>query len=144
MPWPVTCAQSPVAHSALRSRPARSSAVRSARFTRPLIGSPVNFADCLISSPISSQSTGAQAVPLANLMVECLARPEPEVAEAVLDYFNALDYVLMADRDALLRAPLYAQLLPHLLRHAQYPEGFASWEQHVEDDRDEESFKRFR
>ena len=85
-----------------------------------------------------------QAVPLSNLMVECLARPEQAVAETVLDYFNALDYVLMADRDPQLRAPLYAQLLPHLLRHAQYPEGFTSWEQHVEDARDEESFKRFR
>ena len=27
-------------------------------FTRPLTGSPVNFPDCLIGSPISSQSTG--------------------------------------------------------------------------------------
>lgn len=77
-------------------------------------------------------------------MVECLARPEQQVAETVLDYFNALDYVLMAERDPQLRAPLYAQLLLHLLRHAQYPAGFTSWEQHVEDDRDEESFKRFR
>ena len=27
-------------------------------FTRPLIGSPINFADCLIGSPTTSQSTG--------------------------------------------------------------------------------------
>ena len=32
-------------------------------FTRPLIGSPVNFADCLIGSPISSRSTGEAGVP---------------------------------------------------------------------------------
>ena len=85
-----------------------------------------------------------QAVPLANLMAECLARPEQAVAETSLDYFNALDYVLMAERDPQLRAPLYVQLLPQLLRHAQYPSGFTSWEHHVEDDLDEESFKRFR
>ena len=35
-------------------------AVRSARFTRPLTGSPINFADCSISSPIGSQGTGAR------------------------------------------------------------------------------------
>ena len=66
------------------------------------------------------------------------------VAETALEYFNALDYVLMADRDPLLRAPLYRDLLPCLLRHAQYPESFTTWIYHVEDDRDEDSFKRFR
>ena len=85
-----------------------------------------------------------QAVPVAQLMAKCLARPEMAVAETVLEYFNALDYVLMADRDPVLRAPLYRDLLPSLLRHARYPEGFATWDDHVEDDRDEDSFKRFR
>jgi hypothetical protein len=85
-----------------------------------------------------------QAVPLAKLMAACLARPEMAVVETALEYFNALDYVLMADRDPLLRAPLYRDLLPSLMRHARYPEGFTSWEDHVDDDRDEDSFKRFR
>ncbi len=85
-----------------------------------------------------------QAVPLAQLMAKCLARPEMTVAETVLEYFNALDYVLMADRDPVLRAPLYRDLLPSLLRHARYPEGFTTWDEHVEDDRDEDAFKRFR
>ena len=31
-------------------------------FARPLIGSPVNFVDCLIGSPISSQSTAPSAI----------------------------------------------------------------------------------
>ena len=39
-------------------------ALQSARFTRPLIGSPINFADCVIGSPISSQSTGAAPLEL--------------------------------------------------------------------------------
>ncbi len=85
-----------------------------------------------------------QAVSLAQLMAKCLARPEMAVAETVLEYFNALDYVLMADRDPVLRAPLYRDLLPSLLRHARYPEGFTTWDEHVEDDRDKDAFKRFR
>ena len=39
----------------------RCSALRGARFTRPLIGYPINFADCLIGSPITSHSTGGAA-----------------------------------------------------------------------------------
>ena len=85
-----------------------------------------------------------QAVPLAKLMAACLLRPEMAVVEIALDFFNALDYVLMADRDPLLRAPLYRDLLPSLMQHARYPEGFTGWEDHIDDDRDEDSFKRFR
>ena len=83
-------------------------------------------------------------MPLAKLMAACLARPEMAVVETALEYFNALDYVLMADRDPLLRAPLYQELLPTLLRHARYPEGFTGWRDHIDDDRDEDSFRRFR
>lgn len=39
-----------------------------------------------------------QAVPLANMMLECLERAEQSVADAALEYISCLDYVPMTDR----------------------------------------------
>lgn len=39
-----------------------------------------------------------QAVPLANMMLQCLERPEQSVADAALEYISCLDYVAMTDR----------------------------------------------
>lgn len=40
-----------------------------------------------------------QAVPLANMMLECLGRAEHPVADAALEYISCLDYVPMTDRN---------------------------------------------
>ena len=51
-----------------------------------------------------------QSVSLADMMVECLARPEQSVADAALEYFTCLDYVAMADRAPPLRVGLLSAL----------------------------------
>ena len=58
------------------------SALRSARFTRPLIGSPISSADCLIGSPISSQSTG-RTVKVAMRGDDRVCRQAREALQAV-------------------------------------------------------------
>jgi hypothetical protein len=49
--------------------------------------------------------------------------------------------VPVAERHPQLCAPLFSTALPHLLRHAQYPPHFTSWD---EDEQDEDEFYRFR
>ena len=44
-----------------------------------------------------------QAVPLANMVLETLERPEQSVADAALEYVSCLDYVAMTERDSQLQ-----------------------------------------
>ena len=46
-------------------------------------------------------------------------RPERAVAEAAVDYFLSVNTVPTAERHAQLGPPLYAQLLPHVLRQVR-------------------------
>lgn len=39
-----------------------------------------------------------QAVPLVDMMLECLQRPEQSAADSALQYLTCLDFVPMADR----------------------------------------------
>ena len=84
----------------------------------------------------------AQAQALAELALECARVPSRAVAEAAVEFFEALSTVPVAARAPQLGPPLFARLLPALLCAARYPEGFASWEDCAEDDAD--SFHRFR
>lgn len=60
----------------------------------------------------------------------------------VVEFFEAVSTVPVAARAPALGPPLFARLLPALLARAQYPRGFASWEDCAEDDAD--GFHRFR
>ncbi|GBF98210.1 hypothetical protein Rsub_10710 [Raphidocelis subcapitata] len=84
----------------------------------------------------------AAALPLAQLMLECVQRPEREVAQAAVEYFLMVNTVPLAARHPQMGAPLYSSLAPLLLAHARFPEGFESWADCVEED--EEAFTRFR
>jgi hypothetical protein len=48
-----------------------------------------------------------QAVPLADMMLECLGRLEQSVADAALQYISCLDYVPMTDRSPQLQVALH-------------------------------------
>ena len=60
----------------------------------------------------------------------------------MIDYLNSLATVPVHQRAPELGPGLSRGLLPLMLRLAQFPEGFTSWAECVEDD--EEAFYRFR
>lgn len=68
--------------------------------------------------------------------------PSRSVAEAAIEFFEALNTVPMAERAPSFGPPLFARLLPLLLAHARYPADFTSWVECLEDDADD--FHRFR
>ena len=74
-----------------------------------------------------------QSIPLAGLMLECLACGHQGAAEAAIEYFDMLNSVPMSQRHPQLGAPLYATMLPHLSRLASYPRSFSSWDQSTEE-----------
>lgn len=65
-----------------------------------------------------------------------------QVAEFAIDYVDSLSTVPLVERHPQLREPLYSGLLQVLLPHMQYPTGFKSWDEWVDDD--EDAFNRFR
>ena len=85
---------------------------------------------------------GVQALPLAELALDCANVPSRAVAEAVVEFFEAVSAVPTAQRAPQLGVGLFTHLLLALLRRARYPEGFTSWEACLDDDAD--SFHRFR
>ena len=86
-----------------------------------------------------------QAAELAEAALACLRVPSRALAEAVVEYFEALNTVPVARRAPHLGPPLFQRLLPALLGRAQYPEGFTAWEESGEDDDDDaDAFQRFR
>mmetsp|Transcript_17088 Transcript_17088/g.51068 ORF Transcript_17088/g.51068 Transcript_17088/m.51068 type:complete len:994 (+) Transcript_17088:167-3148(+) len=94
------------------------------------------------TAPEGFAGTFPEAVPLVDMMLECLQRPEQSAADSALQYLTCLDFVPMADRDPALQQPMYARMLPLLLRHAQYPEDFTTWEECLSVD--QEAFESFR
>ena len=64
------------------------------------------------------------------------------MAEFAIDYLDSLSTVVLAERQAQLREPLYSSLLQVLFPHMHYPQGFTTWDDWVDDD--EEAFHRFR
>jgi hypothetical protein len=84
-----------------------------------------------------------QAVPLAALMLDFLERPGcRRLAECVTDYLDFVSFAAMDERWPELRAPLYVRMLGPLCRQSEYPPGFTSWRECVDDD--EEAFTNFR
>jgi hypothetical protein len=82
---------------------------------------------------------------LANLMLECLDRPEPMITESTLDFFFMVNTVPLSQRPLTLGPPLFEAMMIKLQRHIAYPENFPiqGW---VEDcsDTDPEAFSRMR
>lgn len=64
------------------------------------------------------------------------------MAEFAIDYLDSLSTVPLAERQPQLRQPLYSSLLQVLFPCMQYPQGFTTWDEWVDDD--EEAFTRFR
>ncbi|KAF8069517.1 IPO13 [Scenedesmus sp. PABB004] len=86
---------------------------------------------------------GAHVLPLAELMLHALSRPERGVCEAGVDYFLAVNTLPAEARHPQMLAPLFTSLLgPLLSQHACHPPGFVSWNEELDDD--EEAFHRFR
>ncbi|CAL8466105.1 g5641 [Coccomyxa elongata] len=92
--------------------------------------------------PDFAVGTSNEAAALAEGVLTCLRCPSRNVAEAAIEYFETLSTVPVAQRSSAFRAPLFGRMLPQLLHHARYPPDFTSWEDCVDDDRDE--FHRFR
>ena len=74
--------------------------------------------------------------------MQFLSSGQRQVAEFAIDYLDSLSTVPLAERRAELGQALYSSLLPVLFPHMQYPQGFTTWNEWVDDD--EEAFNRFR
>lgn len=83
-----------------------------------------------------------QAAAVAEAVFKCLDCASRNVAEIAVQFFEILSTVPVAKRSPAFRAPVFGRMLPPLLRHARYPQGFTFWEECVDDDSDE--FHRFR
>lgn len=60
----------------------------------------------------------------------------------VVHCFRAIWWGIVDMQDPALQQPMYARMLPLLLRHAQYPEDFTTWEECLSVD--QEAFESFR
>ncbi len=87
----------------------------------------------------SEIDSGNISLALAEMMLLCLSSSSRSTADAALDYFTAINTVPVSSRHPQLCFPLFSSALPHLLRHAQYSQGFTSWE---EENDDEDEFYR--
>jgi len=89
----------------------------------------------------SAAGSGHYVIPLAELMVQCISRPERDVCEAATEYFLCVNSLPVCERHQQMTAPLYASLILPLLRgHACYPPSFTGW--YDEADEDEAAFHR--
>ena len=71
-------------------------------FARPLIGSPINFADCLIGSPISLQSA-AQVYALVGVAAMLAANCRVPLTSVLLLFELTHDYFIILVRLGLLK-----------------------------------------
>ncbi|KAK9902253.1 hypothetical protein WJX75_009732 [Coccomyxa subellipsoidea] len=103
----------------------------------------VNIA-CAIAGCMPEFAAGdsEEAAAVAEAVFKCLDCASRNVAEIAVQFFEILSTVPVAKRSPAFRAPVFGRMLPPLLRHARYPQGFTSWEECVDDDSDE--FHRFR
>jgi hypothetical protein len=86
--------------------------------------------------------SGSQHVlPLAELMLHCVSRPERAVCEAAVEYFVCANTLPLEQRHPQMGGPLYASLLGPLLGwHGCYSSSFVNWNEELDDD--EEAFYR--
>lgn len=115
-----------------------------------------NSSSCSSSATANGSSTGlanghgaaaavapanASVLPLAELLMQLISRPERPVCEAAVDYFLMVNSLPTGHRPPQLVQPLFASLLQPLLRgHACYGPNFATWLDELDDD--EEDFYR--
>jgi len=82
---------------------------------------------------------------LANIMLECLDRPEPMITESTLDFFLMFNTVPLSQRPLTLGPPLFETMMIKLQRHIMYPQEFPAqgWSEDSSDI-DPEAFSRMR
>jgi hypothetical protein len=84
----------------------------------------------------------ANVLPLAELMMQLMSRPERAVCEAAVDYFLMVNTLPAVQRPPQLVQPLFVSLVPPLLRgHACYRPDFTTWFEDLDDE--EEEFYRW-
>lgn len=87
-------------------------------------------------------AANSSVLPLAELMMLMLTRPERGVCEAAVDYFLMINTLPASQRPPQLVQPLFASLVAPLLRgHACYAPSFTNWIEDLDDD--EEEFYRY-
>jgi hypothetical protein len=75
-------------------------------------------------------------------MMQLISRPERAVCEACVDYFLCVNTLPASQRPPQLVQPLFASLVPPLVRgHACYGPTFTTWLEDLDDD--EEDFYRW-
>jgi hypothetical protein len=86
-----------------------------------------------------------ESLDLANLMLECLNRPEPMITESTLDFFFMVNTVPLSQRPLALGPPLFETMMIKLQRHIAYPEDFPvhGWAEDTSEI-DPEAFSRMR
>lgn len=90
---------------------------------------------------MSAGPASPHVLPLAELMLQIVSRPERAVCEAAVDCFLMINTLPAAQRPPQLVQPLFASLIPPLLRgHACYGPTFTTWLEDLDDD--EEDFYR--
>lgn len=93
------------------------------------------------SAAAAVPASGQHVLPLAELMLHCVSRPEREVCEAASEYFLCVNTLPVQERHQQMALPLYVSLVrPLLQQHACYPATFSGWYDEV--DEDEEAFHR--
>lgn len=102
----------------------------------------VPAANGTVSHGTAAVAVGGQHVlPLAELMLHLVSRPERAVCESAAEYFLMVNTLPTAERHPQMVAPLYSSLLQPLIKgHACYGPHFVSWNEEVDDD--EEAFHR--
>ncbi|WIA10180.1 hypothetical protein OEZ85_010384 [Tetradesmus obliquus] len=91
----------------------------------------------------AAPAASLNVLPLAELLLHCVSRPERAVCEAAVEYFVCANTLPLEQRHPQMGGPLYASLLGPLLGwHSCYSSSFVSWNEEL--DEDEEAFYRFR
>lgn len=95
-----------------------------------------------LSNGHGGAAANPSVLPLAELMMQLVSRPERGVCEAAVDYFLMVNTLPSAQRPPQLVQPLFASLISPLLRgHACYGPNFTTWLEDLDDD--EEDFYRW-
>lgn len=95
-----------------------------------------------LSNGHGGAAANPSVLPLAELMMQLVSRPERGVCEAAVDYFLMVNTLSSAQRPPQLVQPLFASLISPLLRgHACYGPNFTTWLEDLDDE--EEDFYRW-
>ena len=87
-----------------------------------------------------------QALDIAKLLLAATAAPDLSLATSVLDFWTLLQDIPVAERAPPLRQPVFAGLVPVLVRQIQHPRGYTvadGWGS-VTEDIDSEVWEQFR